>query len=69
MKIIVNSEIKCPKCHFIKLEIMPIDNCQIMYNCEKCNETLTPKEGDCCIFCSYGDTPCPPFQENKDCCK
>ncbi|MGJ0427313.1 GDCCVxC domain-containing (seleno)protein [Methylocystis sp.] len=35
---------------------------------------LKPKAGDCCIFCSYGDMPCPPIQEvrehgrNTGCC-
>ena len=69
MNIIVNSDIKCPKCNFIKLERMPIDNCLIIYNCEQCHKTITPKEGDCCVFCSYGTISCPPIQENKDCCK
>ncbi|MHA2389931.1 MAG: GDCCVxC domain-containing (seleno)protein, partial [Candidatus Hodarchaeales archaeon] len=22
-----------------------------------------PKQGDCCVFCSYGDVKCPPMQE------
>ncbi|WP_368736408.1 GDCCVxC domain-containing (seleno)protein [Proteus terrae] len=26
---------------------------------------LTPLEGDCCVFCSYGTVPCPPIQEEK----
>jgi len=28
-----------------------------------CGTTLTPKAGDCCIFCSYGTVKCPPLQE------
>ncbi len=24
--------------------------------------TLVPKKGDCCVFCSYADTKCPPRQ-------
>ncbi|MEJ2256949.1 MAG: GDCCVxC domain-containing (seleno)protein, partial [Woeseiaceae bacterium] len=27
-----------------------------------------PKEGDCCVFCSYGDTECPPVQNEGSCC-
>jgi len=46
---------------------MPENNCQIIYICENCNEKLTPKNGDCCIFCTYGTVPCPPIQENKRC--
>jgi hypothetical protein len=26
---------------------------------------LRPKQGDCCVFCSYGTVPCPPVQEAK----
>ena len=24
---------------------------------------LKPKEGHCCVFCSYGDAPCPSIQQ------
>ena len=24
------------------------------------------KKGDCCVFCSYGDHPCPPMQQEDD---
>ena len=29
---------------------------------------LKPKEGDCCVFCSYGSVKCPPIQSEKKCC-
>ncbi|MGE7197418.1 GDCCVxC domain-containing (seleno)protein [Brevundimonas sp.] len=30
---------------------------------------LKPLPGDCCVFCSYADVPCPPIQEDgKSCC-
>jgi hypothetical protein len=29
---------------------------------------LQPKPGDCCVFCSYGDVPCPPIQQERPCC-
>jgi uncharacterized protein (DUF4415 family) len=29
---------------------------------------LKPKPGDCCVFCSYGDVPCPPIQEARASC-
>ncbi|HEX6268144.1 MAG TPA: GDCCVxC domain-containing (seleno)protein [Burkholderiales bacterium] len=29
---------------------------------------LAPRAGDCCVFCSYGDVPCPPIQERGRCC-
>ncbi|TET95233.1 MAG: hypothetical protein E3J28_01025 [Desulfobacteraceae bacterium] len=64
----LKSTIKCPKCGFEKEETMPTNSCQIFYKCTKCETMLTPKQGDCCVFCSYGSVKCPPKQEG-DCCK
>jgi len=61
------SEITCPYCGHKKIEKMPEDSCQIFYECENCKKILTPRVGDCCVFCSYGSVKCPPIQ--KDCCK
>ena len=69
MKRMLYSEISCPKCNYSKLEEMPINNCQIVYFCEKCNERMNPEKGDCCVYCTYGTVPCPTIQENKNCCK
>ena len=54
--------ITCPKCGFSKLETMPTNACQYVYTCAGCGELLRPKPGDCCVFCSYADTLCPPKQ-------
>jgi hypothetical protein len=64
----IKSIVTCPQCGFQKEEIMPEDSCQIFYECEKCKTILKPKEGDCCIYCSYGSEVCPPEQMNKKCC-
>ena len=45
-----------------------INACQFFYECENCKTVLKPKEGDCCVYCSYGTVSCPPIQENKSCC-
>ena len=29
-------------------------------------ELVRALHGDCCVFCSYGDIPCPPIQENGE---
>ncbi len=29
---------------------------------------LKPTEGDCCVYCSYGDVKCPPIQQGSFCC-
>ena len=66
-KVRLVSCISCPKCGFTKEENMPTDSCQFFYECENCKELLKPLNGDCCVFCSYGDTKCPPIQDNKKC--
>ena len=61
------SEITCPFCGHKKTETMPNDVCQLVYTCEKCKKDIRAKEGDCCVFCSYGDHKCPSEQaEGKD---
>jgi hypothetical protein len=56
------SAITCPKCGFQATETMPTDACQYLYDCKGCGQVIRPKQGDCCVFCSYGTTPCPPKQ-------
>lgn len=59
------STITCPSCGFAKAEEMPTNACVWFYKCTSCGVTLRPKPGDCCVFCSYGDVPCPP---KSGCC-
>ncbi|RYZ56328.1 MAG: hypothetical protein EOP49_00660 [Sphingobacteriales bacterium] len=68
MEVQTKSVLTCPSCGFTKEEEMPTDACQYFYTCEHCNTVLKPKEGDCCVFCSYGTVQCPPIQQNKSCC-
>ncbi|WP_083830800.1 GDCCVxC domain-containing (seleno)protein [Christiangramia forsetii] len=68
MNIEIESKITCPHCDQSKLEKMPTDACQFFYTCDNCNEILKPKQGDCCVFCSYGTAACPPIQKNSSCC-
>ncbi|PJA87008.1 MAG: hypothetical protein CO141_01755 [Candidatus Moranbacteria bacterium CG_4_9_14_3_um_filter_42_9] len=60
----LKSKIKCPHCGFEREELMPIESCQFFYVCQNCKKTIKPKDGDCCVFCSYGDVKCPSKQEN-----
>ena len=60
------SEITCPYCGHKKTEVMPEDVCQLVYLCEKCKKEIRSKEGDCCVFCSYGTHKCPSMQEEKN---
>lgn len=62
MEVKTEANIKCPKCGHERKETMPTDACQQFYKCENCGETIAPKEDDCCVFCSYSDSKCPPKQ-------
>ena len=61
----LQSIITCPNCGHRKEETMPTDSCQYFYECEKCKTVLTPKQGDCSVYCSNGTVPCHPVQKNK----
>ena len=52
----------CPKCTEKQEVQMPTNACQHFYKCVSCGEMLKPKQGDCCVFCSYADSKCPPKQ-------
>jgi len=66
---ILDVTITCPECGFAAKETMPVNACQYFYACRGCGALLRPKAGDCCVYCSYGDRPCPPMQEQTaDCC-
>lgn len=68
MTVELQSAITCPNCGHTKNEIMPTDACVFFYECEKCKIRLQPKQGDCCVFCSYGTIKCPPIQAGEKCC-
>jgi len=61
------STLTCPICGHRTKERMPTDACQFFYDCRGCGKLLKPLSGDCCVFCSYGDVPCPPVQESRTC--
>lgn len=56
------SEITCPECGHKETETLPTEVCQLSYTCENCRAVLHPKDGDCCVFCTYGDHKCPSKQ-------
>ncbi|GAW86112.1 conserved hypothetical protein [Bathymodiolus platifrons methanotrophic gill symbiont] len=64
-EIVLESTITCPECGRIEIETMPTDACQWFYECKCCGVLLKPKQGDCCVFCSYGSVPCPSMQKGK----
>ena len=67
-KLSLSATITCPECGLVAREEMPTDACQYFYDCKGCGAVLKPLRGDCCVFCSYADTPCPPVQSGAGCC-
>jgi hypothetical protein len=51
--------ITCPECATQTRAVIPPDACQFFWDCPACAVALRPKQGDCCVFCSWSDTPCP----------
>ena len=66
MDIVLESTIKCPFCGFEEKIKMPEDKCMKIIICNNCKRAITPKEGNCCVFCSYAEYPCPAIQQEKD---
>ncbi len=64
-EVVLESAITCPNCDYQKEETMPKDACQYFYECENCKEVIKPKDGDCCVYCSYGSEKCPPVQNGN----
>lgn len=58
----VPGAITCPHCRVRTAEPMPTNACLRLFECPGCHAVLQPRSGDCCVFCSYGDDPCPPRQ-------
>lgn len=68
MAIITRSTLTCPVCGFQKTEEMATNSCQYFWQCPDCENIIKPENGDCCVFCSYGDVACPPVQDGNSCC-
>ncbi|HEX7388078.1 MULTISPECIES: GDCCVxC domain-containing (seleno)protein [Castellaniella] len=66
--VILESVLACPRCGHRQKETMPTDACLFFYRCSQCEALLRPKPGDCCVFCSWGDVPCPPIQASRNSC-
>ncbi|MDQ2841616.1 MAG: hypothetical protein M3Y72_11380 [Acidobacteriota bacterium] len=65
--VVLESVLTCPHCGTAKQETMPTDSCRFYYECSQCKAMLRPKQGDCCVFCSYGSMKCPPVQVHGRC--
>ena len=67
-EIIQESMLTCPECGHSEIETMPVNACQFFYDCKGCGVILRPKQGDCCVFCSFGSIKCPPMQGDESYC-
>jgi hypothetical protein len=59
---VLRSTLTCPECGHAETLVMLTDACLFFHPCAGCGAMLKPRPGDCCVFCSYGDVPCPPIQ-------
>jgi len=66
--LVLESVLTCPACGHRSVERMPENACIHFHECAACGALLTPKAGDCCVFCSYGSVACPPVQAEHGCC-
>ena len=63
---ILESTLTCPACGHMETETMPTNVCLYFYECKAYGTMLKPNPDDCCVFCSFGDVPCPPKQLGID---
>jgi hypothetical protein len=54
----------CPHCATETPVEIPTHACLFFFDCPACHVLVQPASGDCCVFCSFGDRPCPA----KGCC-
>jgi len=59
---VLTATLTCPRCGYKKTETMPTNGCVHFYERSACRTVIRPKRGDCCVFCSYGSSRCPPRQ-------
>jgi hypothetical protein len=55
----------CPNCGYKKEMAMSALACEYFHECENCRALLRPKQGDCCVFCSYANVKCPSVQATE----
>ncbi|MFM2373594.1 MAG: hypothetical protein RJA75_490 [Actinomycetota bacterium] len=68
--IVLSSDLTCQACGLVAEQIMPTDFCVWSWDCPGCGHSHKPLPGDCCVFCSFGNVPCPPKQveDGSDSC-
>lgn len=59
------STVTCPACGHRQEEEMPGQLWSLA--CKGCGTVMHPPKGECCVFCAYGDVPCPDAQISRSC--
>ncbi len=56
------STLTCPVCNKRSHDQMPGNASVYFYDCMRCGTVIKPMPRMCCVYCSYGDVPCPTWQ-------
>lgn len=57
-----NGILTCPVCGFKRTAAIPTPASSYRFACSRCHTVNLPREGDDCVFCSYGSIKCPAKQ-------
>ncbi len=56
------SILTCNDCGHKEKFKMPLYAKRTFFQCSQCKAVLQTKKDECCIYCSYGNFPCPDAQ-------
>ena len=59
------SDVICPACGYVNVEIMPPARRIQFVDCLNCGQKIGEKPGDHCVFCSHGSVRCPEKQGDR----
>ncbi|MBW7850654.1 MAG: hypothetical protein H3C38_09180 [Rhodospirillales bacterium] len=65
MTFFTDCTVTCPRCGHAQVEAMPGRLWAL--ECAACGHAMHPPQGGCCVFCAYGDVPCPDAQREASC--
>lgn len=57
--------ITCPACGHRESRLVPSEATLGRYHCPACLAWLAPAEDEHCVFCAFGDAPCPAMKGKR----
>ncbi|MFM2033077.1 MAG: hypothetical protein RLZZ297_1842 [Chloroflexota bacterium] len=63
----INCTITCPHCGAATEETMRVRVIERAINCAACGAQIDAPAAAHCVWCAYGDTPCPVVQNEGSC--